>query len=116
MTRPPGNGVMFRLLPSQAASTGLEAFRRRNKFTSRAAVAQPQIIAIIGRGVPSADHPTAALARAPEPNCMAPAREAAAPARWGKTESAPEIALEATIVSNDKTTNKGIANPMMPPT
>jgi hypothetical protein len=93
----------------------LAALRTRNRFTRSAAIAAAQIIALIGRGVPSADHPTAALASAPAPNCMAPARAAAAPARSGKTESAPEIALEATIVSSERTINKGTANPTIPP-
>ena len=55
------------------------------------------------------------LVSAPAPNCSAPANAAAAPARFGKTESAPEIAFDATTVRSDSTTNRGSAMPTTAP-
>src|ERR1700735_3793860 len=89
------------------AAQSVERIRRR--LAASAATAPAQMIMVIGRGVPSADQPTTALASAPAPNCSAPARAAAAPARFGKTERAPEIAFEATTVRRDRTMNKGRA-------
>jgi hypothetical protein len=105
----------FKLGSVGPAGQAARTLRTSTRLAIKAPIPPAAMMQVIGQGIPSANQPTAALETAPMPNCTAPARADAVPARCGNAASAPAMALAVTSPSIETNPNTAHTSPARPP-